>query len=150
MRLKEKIIDVLKQCYDPEIPVDLWNLGLIYNIDLQSTAGDQTDVVITMSLTTPGCGMGQYMADDIKTKVSALDKVHDVDVTVTFDPAWQPEMMSDEARSKLGFEPTMVPKDEPKDLLILFIILLSNIRLKFCSLIIFENSCPSLKLNLYS
>ena len=65
MRLKEKIIDVLKQCYDPEIPVDLWNLGLIYNIDLQSTAGDQTDVVITMSLTTPGCGMGQYMADDI-------------------------------------------------------------------------------------
>ena len=114
MRLKEKIIDVLKQCYDPELPVDLWNLGLIYNIDLQNTAGDLTDVVITMSLTTPGCGMGQYMADDIKTKVSALDKVHDVDVTVTFDPAWQPEMMSDEARSKLGFEPTMVPKDELK------------------------------------
>ncbi|HHZ98443.1 MAG TPA: metal-sulfur cluster assembly factor [Candidatus Marinimicrobia bacterium] len=114
MQLKEKIIDVLKQCYDPEIPVDLWNLGLIYNIDLEDAADDLTDVVITMSLTTPGCGMGQYMADDIKTKVTGLDKVQDVQVTVTFEPAWQPEMMSDEARSKLGFEPTVVPKDEPK------------------------------------
>ena len=73
MRLKEKIIDVLKQCYDPEIPVDLWNLGLIYNIDLQSTAGDQTDVVITMSLTTPGCGMGQYMACLLYTSPSPRD-----------------------------------------------------------------------------
>ena len=114
MQLKEKIIDVLKQCYDPAIPVDLWNLGRIYNIALEAAADDLKDVVITMSLTTPGCGMGQYMADDIKTKVSALDKVQDVQVTVTFDPAWKPEMMSDEARSKLGFEPTVVPKDEPK------------------------------------
>ena len=112
MQLNKKIIDVLKECYDPEIPVDLWSLGLIYNIDLQDATDDLKDVVITMSLTTPGCGMGQYMADDIKTKVSALDKVHDVQVTVTFDPPWQPEMMSDEARAKLGFEPTKVPKNE--------------------------------------
>ena len=72
MQLKDKIIDVLKECYDPEIPVDLWNLGLIYNIDLEDAADDLTDVVITMSLTTPGCGMGQYMADDINLVVTGV------------------------------------------------------------------------------
>ena len=112
--LKPGIIEVLKQCFDPEIPVDLWNLGLIYDIDFDSQDKDKTDVKITMSLTTPGCGMGSQMANDIKEKVSAMDEVNDVDVTVTFDPPWNPEMMSDEARSKLGFDPTPVPKKEPK------------------------------------
>jgi metal-sulfur cluster biosynthetic enzyme len=112
--LKPEIIEVLKQCFDPEIPVDLWSLGLIYDIDLNSQENEKTDVKITMSLTTPGCGMGSQMANDIKEKVSAMDDVNDVDVTVTFDPPWKPEMMSDEARSKLGFDPTPVPKNEPK------------------------------------
>ena len=112
--LKPGIIEVLKQCFDPEIPVDLWNLGLIYDIDFDSQDKDKTDVKITMSLTTPGCGMGSQMANDIKEKVPAMDEVNDVDVTVTFDPPWNPEMMSDEARSKLGFDPTPVPKKEPK------------------------------------
>ena len=112
--LKPEIIEVLKQCFDPEIPVDLWNLGLIYDIDFDSQDKDKTDVKITMSLTTPGCGRGSHMANDIKEKVSAMDEVNDVDVTVTFDPPWNPEMMSDEARSKLGFDPTPVPKKEPK------------------------------------
>ena len=112
--LKPEIIEVLKQCFDPEIPVDLWNLGLIYDIDFDSQDKDKTDVKITMSLTTPGCGMGSQMANDIKEKVSAMDEVNDVDVTVTFAPPWNPEMMSDEARSKLGFDPTPVPKKEPK------------------------------------
>ena len=112
--LKPEIIEVLKQCFDPEIPVDLWNLGLIYDIDFDSQDKDKTDVKITMSLTTPGCGMGSQMANDIKEKVSAMDEVNDVDVTVTFGPPWNPEMMSDEARSKLGFDPTPVPKKEPK------------------------------------
>lgn len=98
---KEKIIDVLKQCYDPEIPVDLWSLGLIYDIQI-----DEPNVNITMSLTTPGCGMAQHMADDIKTKVSGLDGVKDTTVEVTFDPPWNPEMMSDEAKEKLGFSPS--------------------------------------------
>ena len=106
---KNKIIEVLKQCYDPEIPVDLWNLGLIYDINI-----DGTKVGITMSLTTPGCGMGQHMANDIKEKISSLDPVKDVDVNVTFDPPWNPEMMSTEARQKLGFNPTPVPKNEPE------------------------------------
>ena len=114
MKLKDKVIEVLKLCFDPEIPVDLWSLGLIYSIKNEPSENDKTDVKITMSLTTPGCGMGSQMANDIKEKVSAMDEVNDVDVTVTFDPPWKPEMMSDEARSKLGFDPTPVPKNEPK------------------------------------
>ncbi|MCH7613104.1 MAG: DUF59 domain-containing protein [Candidatus Marinimicrobia bacterium] len=98
---KDQIIEVLKQCYDPEIPVDLWNLGLIYNININDKIID-----ITMSLTTPGCGMAQFMAEDIKTKVSNLDGVDETTVQVTFDPPWEPTMMTDEAKQKLGFSPT--------------------------------------------
>ena len=104
MKLKEKIIDLLKQCFDPEIPIDLWSLGLIYNIDITPLENEMSDVNITMSLTTPGCSMGQHMADDIKTKVSSIEQVENVNVSVTFDPEWKPEMMTDEARKKLGFD----------------------------------------------
>ena len=65
---QEDIINVLKQCYDPEIPVDLWNLGLIYDIDFDNQSSEPTNVEITMSLTTPGCGMADQMADDINKK----------------------------------------------------------------------------------
>ena len=104
--VQEDIINVLKQCYDPEIPVDLWNLGLIYDIAFDSQASEPTNVDITMSLTTPGCGMADQMANDIKEKVESLDAVEDTTVTVTFDPAWKPEMMTDDAKEKLGFYPT--------------------------------------------
>ena len=104
MELKEKIIDLLKQCYDPEIPVDLWSLGLIYDISIKDNQNNKSNVDIIMSLTTPGCSMGQHMADDIKSKVSRLDNIDNVAVSVTFDPPWQPEMMSNEARNKLGFD----------------------------------------------
>ena len=98
---KEDIIAVLKQCYDPEIPIDLWNLGLIYEIIIK-----ENNINITMSLTTPGCTMGQYMADDIKTKLEQMKNVQKVTVEVVFDPPWQPEMMTDEGRQKLGFSPS--------------------------------------------
>ena len=114
MVVKEKIVEVLQLCYDPEIPIDLWNLGLIYSIDINDNETEAKDVHITMSLTTPGCSMGQHMANDIKAKVSALDGVSNVDVEVTFDPPWNPEMMTDEARSKLGFDTVANPKNEPK------------------------------------
>ena len=114
MVVKEKIIEVLQLCYDPEIPVDLWNLGLIYSIDINDNETGTKNVHITMSLTTPGCSMGQHMASDIKAKVSTLEGVNNVDVDVTFDPPWNPEMMTDEARSKLGFEPVAAPSNEPK------------------------------------
>ena len=97
---KKEVIEILKQCYDPEIPIDLWNLGLIYEIDIKDKS-----INITMSLTTPGCTMGQYMADDIKSKLEELKDVQEVSVDVVFDPPWQPEMMTDEGRQKLGFSP---------------------------------------------
>ena len=111
MVVKEKIIEVLQLCYDPEIPIDLWNLGLIYSIDINDNETEAKDVHITMSLTTPGCSMGQHMANDIKAKVSALDGVSNVDVEVTFDPPWNPEMMTDEGRKKLGFSPSKNEND---------------------------------------
>ena len=114
MELKEKIIDLLKQCYDPEIPVDLWSLGLIYDIIIKDNQNNKSDVDITMSLTTPGCSMGQHMADDIKSKVSSLENIDSVEVIVTFEPPWQPEMMSDEARNKLGFDSSISKTNEPK------------------------------------
>ena len=97
---KEDIIPILEECYDPEIPIDLWNLGLIYDITVKDD-----NVNITMSLTTPGCTMGQYMADDIKSKLKKLPNINEVDVQVVFEPPWQPEMMTDKGRKKLGFEP---------------------------------------------
>ena len=98
---KEEVIEILKQCYDPEIPIDLWNLGLIYEIIIK-----KNNINITMSLTTPGCTMGQYMADDIKSKLKKLKDINEVCVDVVFDPPWQPEMMTNEGRKKLGFEPS--------------------------------------------
>ena len=102
---KEKIIDVLKQCFDPEIPVDLWSLGLIYDIDIKESDNNKSDISITMTLTTPGCTMGSYMAEDIKMKLSAIDEVNSSEVDVTFDPPWKPEMMNDQA---FGPEPRPV------------------------------------------
>ena len=114
MKLKNKIIDILKQCYDPEIPIDLWTLGLIYNIDIIQRENNSSDVNVLMSLTTPGCTMGQGMADDIKSKVSLMPEINEVNVKVTFEPAWEPEMMTQEARKKLGFdnEVNKVKKEE--------------------------------------
>ena len=98
---KENIIKVLKKCYDPEIPIDLWNLGLIYNIEL-----NDKEINITMSLTTPGCTMGQYMADDIKSKLKRISETKTINVEVTFEPPWEPKMMTEEGRKKMGFEPS--------------------------------------------
>tara|TARA_B100000900_G_scaffold191020_1_gene161737 strand:+ start:143 stop:499 length:357 start_codon:yes stop_codon:yes gene_type:complete len=112
--MKAKIIDILKQCYDPEIPIDLWNLGLIYDIDMTTTENNKNDVKITMSLTTPGCTMGQHMADDIKNKVKTLEKINNIEVTVTFDPPWAPEMMTDYAREKLGYDPVKTNSKDQK------------------------------------
>ncbi len=100
---KDQVIEILKQCYDPELPVDLWNLGLIYDIQIQKAYDEKiSDVNIVMSLTTPGCSMGEHMAQDIKSKLETLDEVNQAFVEVTFDPPWNPEMITDEARGELG------------------------------------------------
>ena len=105
MDIKEKVIAVLKNCFDPEIPIDLWNLGLIYDIKISDKINKKYDVDIIMSLTTPGCTMGNSMADDIKKQLSEHEIFNSVNVNVTFDPPWNPEMMTDYAREKLGFNP---------------------------------------------
>ena len=108
---REQIIEILKKCYDPELPVDLWNLGLIYSIQIQEAYDEKrSDVNIVMSLTTPGCTMGGQMSDDIKSRLEKLDEVNQAFVEVTFDPPWTPEMITDEAKEKLGLN-----LSEPQD-----------------------------------
>ena len=120
MEKEKEIINILQECYDPEITIDLWNLGLIYDIDLKKTKTAKYDVEITMSLTTPGCSMGQHMSDDIKNKVNSLKDINDVEVRVTFDPQWKPEMMTDLARKKLGFDPVKTSQQKKEINLIPF------------------------------
>tara|TARA_B100001057_G_scaffold474904_1_gene541072 strand:- start:5416 stop:5727 length:312 start_codon:yes stop_codon:yes gene_type:complete len=99
--IKENVIGILKKCNDPELPIDLWNLGLIYDLSINENSG-KFDVNILMSLTTPGCTMGQYMMDDMKMKLATLKNMGKVDIELTFDPPWTPEMMTDEGKAKLG------------------------------------------------
>ena len=101
--IKNSIIEILKQCNDPELPIDLWNLGLIYDIKIYEQPKNKFGVDITMSLTTPGCSMGQYMVEDIKSKIATLEHMTNVNVEITFDPPWSPEMMTEEGKQKLGF-----------------------------------------------
>lgn len=101
--IKNNIIDILKQCNDPELPIDLWNLGLIYDLKIYEQPKNKFGVDITMSLTTPGCSMGQYMIEDIKSKIATLEHMTNVNVEITFDPPWSPEMMTEEGKQKLGF-----------------------------------------------
>ena len=97
---KDEIIEVLKTCYDPEIPIDLWNLGLIYKMKIH----DNSFVEITMTLTTPGCSMANHIADDVKNKLLATNKIKDIEVNITFDPPWTPEMLTEDGKIKLGFK----------------------------------------------
>ena len=99
--IKEKEVDILKKCNDPELPIDLWNLGLIYDLNINENENN-FDVSILMSLTTPGCTMGQYMMDDMKMKLATIKNIGDVEIELTFDPPWNPEMMTEDGKVKLG------------------------------------------------
>ena len=112
---ENEVIDVLKQCFDPEIPVDLWSLGLIYSIKISENSSGNSDVNIIMTLTTPGCSMGNVMAMDIKSTLEINGSVDMADVEVTFDPPWTAEMMSDDARVKLGFPASSDKPEAPKE-----------------------------------
>jgi probable FeS assembly SUF system protein SufT len=98
----EMLWDVLKTCYDPEIPANIVELGLIYAVEALPKEGSGVRVEITMTLTAPGCGMGQVLKEDIERKVMALPGVAEVDVELVFDPPWEPAMMSEAARLQLG------------------------------------------------
>jgi probable FeS assembly SUF system protein SufT len=99
--LEEMVWDQLKTCYDPEIPVNIVDLGLVYLCELEEADGAK-NVKIKMTLTAPGCGMGPVLASDVKSKVESLPGVKQAEVEVVFDPAWDRSMMSEAARLQLG------------------------------------------------
>jgi len=96
--LQASVVEVLKSIYDPEIPVDIYELGLIYGVDI-SEDGDAT---ITMTLTTPHCPVAESMPGEVELRVGAVPGVGDAEVELVWDPPWDPEKMSDEARLELG------------------------------------------------
>ncbi len=93
----EEIVGALKECYDPEIPVNVWDLGLIYDV---SVDGDK--VHIKMTLTAPGCPMHRYISEEVKNKIQTVNGVKEATVEVVWDPPWNPDKMSKEARAQLG------------------------------------------------
>ncbi len=97
--LEDKVIDAIKECYDPEIPVNIWELGLIYEINV----GDDPVVNIKMTLTAPGCPAARSLPIEVHERVAQIQEISDVKVEVVWDPPWTPEMMSQEAKLELGF-----------------------------------------------
>ena len=96
--LGEKIVGVLKTIYDPEIPVDIYELGLIYDVFVN----EDQDVKILMTLTSPNCPVAESLPEEVRVKVKSLDLVNDVEVELTFDPPWSQDLMSEEAKLELG------------------------------------------------
>ena len=99
LQIEERIIEVLKTVYDPEIPVDIYALGLIYKIDLN----DDYSVDIDMTLTAPNCPAADFLVEDVKQKVGSVDSIETVNVNIVFEPEWNKDMMSEEAKLELGF-----------------------------------------------
>jgi probable FeS assembly SUF system protein SufT len=99
--LEAMVWDALKTCYDPEIPVNIVDLGLVYLCEIEEEDAGKS-VKIKMTLTAPGCGMGPVLASDVKMKVEAIPGVNNADVEVVFDPVWDRSMMSDAAKLQLG------------------------------------------------
>jgi len=103
LEIEEAVWVQLRTCFDPEIPVNIVDLGLVYGLDIQDGDENKKKISVTMTLTAPGCGMGQVLKDDVEAKVRELPGVSEALVDLTFDPPWTPERMSEEARLELGF-----------------------------------------------
>ena len=97
-QLREEIINVIKTVYDPEIPVDIWELGLIYNIYIS----DEANVHLRMTLTSPNCPVAESMPNEVKEKVAAIEDVKSAEVELVWEPIWNRDMMTDEARIELN------------------------------------------------
>ncbi len=97
MVTKDQVYEALQTCYDPEIPVNIVDLGLIYDVDV-----NEDKVNVKMTLTTPGCGMGTMIASDAQQKILQLPGVSEANVDLVWDPPWDPSRISDEAKQKLG------------------------------------------------
>ena len=96
--LGEKIVKVLKTIYDPEIPVDIYELGLIYDV----LVNEAYEVKILMTLTSPNCPVAESLPAEVEEKVKSIDELKDVEVEITFDPPWTQDLMSEEAKLELG------------------------------------------------
>jgi probable FeS assembly SUF system protein SufT len=92
----------IKTCYDPEIPVNVVDLGLIYSCEMSTNEQGEREVSVRMTLTAPGCGMGDILVEDVRSKISLVPTIGRVDVELTFDPPWNHQMMSDVARLETG------------------------------------------------
>lgn len=99
-RIEEKIVDVLKTVYDPEIPVNIYDLGLIYKIDVK----DDATVDIDMTFTAPTCPAADFILEDVRQKVDSLEGVKSATVNLVFEPVWDQSMLSEEAKLELGLE----------------------------------------------
>ncbi|UKK51268.1 iron-sulfur cluster assembly protein [Prevotella sp. E13-17] len=99
-QIEERIVDVLKTVYDPEIPVNIYDLGMIYKIDVSEEAAVDLD----MTFTAPNCPAADFILEDVRTKVESVEGVKSANINLVFEPAWDQSMMSEEARVELGFD----------------------------------------------
>ena len=98
LRIEEKIVEMLRTVYDPEIPVDIYSLGLVYRIDL----ADDGALTVDMTLTAPNCPMAEFITEDVRMKLESIEGVTTVTVNIVFEPEWNQDMMSEEAKLELG------------------------------------------------
>ncbi|MDR1881421.1 MAG: iron-sulfur cluster assembly protein [Prevotella sp.] len=99
LELEGKIVNMLKTVYDPEIPVNIYDLGLIYEVE----ADDDKNVTVTMTLTAPNCPAADFILEDVRYKIESVPEVNNVIVNLTFEPQWNKDMLSEEAKLELGF-----------------------------------------------
>ncbi len=97
--IEEKIVKMLRTVYDPEIPVNVYDLGLIYNVEVD----DEKNVKIEMTLTAPNCPAADFIVEDVRMKIESIEDVKNVDIQLVFEPEWDKDMMSEEAKLELGF-----------------------------------------------
>lgn len=97
--LEEKVVEMLRTVYDPEIPVDVYSLGLIYLIDID----DDANLHINMTLTAPNCPAADFIVEDMRIKLESIEGIKTVDINIVFEPEWNKDMMSEEAKLELGF-----------------------------------------------
>ena len=96
--IEEKVVEMLRTVYDPEIPVDIYSLGLVYRIELS----DEGELTVDMTLTAPNCPMADFIMEDVRMKLESIEGVSAVNVNIVFEPEWTQDMMSEEANRELG------------------------------------------------
>ncbi len=97
--LAQKVIDMIKTCYDPEIPVDIWELGLIYEIKID----EENNLNVKMTLTSPSCPVAETLPPEVEEKLRGIEGIKSAKIELTFEPTWEKEMMSEVAQVELGF-----------------------------------------------